>query len=377
MADKKDLSKILDVDYGELKKEAEELGKEISEALSGGYKNSLYQSDISVRRAFDTRYEAIKYQLEFGVISEEEYYEKLASIRDAYFSKNSQEWYKYTAEIYEYRLGALKDYENAVNAHFEDIKDGFSKTAQDAGKILGQIEKAREKYESKLYNFAGEKSGFETRTIKVHNYYPTGDSLVWDEHTLSNLEEDVERLRDFNESLEMLKKRGNELSPEVFDEFFRGMRDLSIEDAGILSKLLLKANGETFVKYLNDFKEKNMLSEQIADSLYKDDFSQAALDIKSELERNFSEIPEEFFDIGSTTAVNFKEGFLTEIKSLFSDITETLEEQGMILSNDSTGSEINKSFSATYNFYGNGETVSQQLISAGNHAVLQKLRGGI
>ena len=71
MKDKENLLKILgDADYNELKQEAESLGEEISKALSDGYKNSLYQSDISVRRAFDTRYKAIKYQLEFGVISE-------------------------------------------------------------------------------------------------------------------------------------------------------------------------------------------------------------------------------------------------------------------------------------------------------------------
>lgn len=369
MADIENLKKVLgDVDYSALKSEAESLGKEISDALSKGYKNALYQSDISVRRAFDTRYKAIKYQLEFGVISEEEYYDKLESIRDAYFSRNSQEWYKYTSEIYEYRLGSLKEYENAVKEH-------FSETAEGAEKLLSQISEAREKYEGKLLDFAGEEKGFETHTIKIHGYYPTGDPLVFDEHTLSDLDEDIERLKDFNETIEALKARGNELSPENFKEFFSEMRNLSVEDANILAKLLLKENDKDFIDYLADYKEKKLLSEEISKNLYKDDFSYAAEEIKAELSESFSEIPNEFFELGGLTAENFKEGFIGELQNLFSGVSEILNEEGISLSINSEASGGQKNFNATYNFYGSGESVSSQLIAARNFQVLEKLRG--
>lgn len=370
MAEKENLEKVLgDVDFSALKSEAESLGNEISEALSKGYKNSLYQSDISVRRAFDARYKAIKYQLEFGVISENEYYEKLESIRDAYFSKNSQEWHKYTAEIYEYRINSLKEYEDAV-------KDHFSQTAEGAEKMLSQIAQAREKYESKLYDFAGDKEGFNTRRITIENYYPNGGSIVFDEHTLSDLDEDIKKLKEFNETLEKLKARGEELSPENFKEFFYELKGLSIEDANILANLLLKENDKKFVDYLSDFKEKKLLSEQIADSLYKEEFSVAAEEIKKELSQSFSEIPKEFFELGEVTAENFKDGFIGELKNLFSGVNEILKEEGISLSvNGGEAGSGERNYSATYNFYGSGETVSSQLISAKNHEAIQKLRG--
>lgn len=369
MAETENLKKVLgDVDYSDLKNEAESLGNEISQALQKGYKNSLYQSDISVRRAFDNRYKAIKYQLEYGVISEEEYYQKLESIRDTYFSKNSKEWYKYTAEIYEYRINSLKEYEDAVKNH-------FSQTAEGAEKMLLQIQEAKEKYEDKLYDFAGNEEGFKTKTIRIDNYFENGGSVIFDEHTLSDLDDDIEKLRDFNETLEKLKARGNELAPESFGEFFSELKNLSVEDANILSKLLLKENDEGFIDYISDFKEKKLLSEKIADHLYKDDFSLAAEEIKQELNESFSEIPDEFFSLGSETAENFKEGFTEEIRNLFSGVSDILSEEGISLSINQEKSGGNSNYQATYNFYSSGESVSQQLISAKNYEVLEKLRG--
>ena len=74
--------------------EAKRLGEEVADAYNDGMLNNLKKADAKIVKAFKTRYEAINYQREFGLISDEEYYKKLEQARDAYFSRNTQEWYK-------------------------------------------------------------------------------------------------------------------------------------------------------------------------------------------------------------------------------------------------------------------------------------------
>lgn len=198
---------------------------------------------------------------------------------------------------------------------------------------------------------------------------------MFDEHTLTDLDEDIEKLKAFNETITALKERGQGLGIENFDEFFGEMKNLSIEDADILAKLLLSQEDEGFVEYFKDYGEKKSLTEQIAKELYKDDYTLAAQSVKTAVESEFENIPEEFFKYGELTAENFKSGFQTEILGLFEGVSELLYEGGL-----SFGSLLGREFagntySATYNLFGSGETVSEQLISAQNHAALNKLRG--
>lgn len=198
---------------------------------------------------------------------------------------------------------------------------------------------------------------------------------MFDEHTLTDLDEDIEKLKAFNETIMALKERGQGLNIENFDEFFGEMKNLSIEDADILAKLLLSQEDEGFVEYFKDYGEKKSLTEQIAKELYKDDYTLAAQSVKTAVESEFENIPEEFFKYGELTAENFKSGFQTEILGLFEGVSELLYEGGL-----SFGSLLGREFagntySATYNLFGSGETVSEQLISAQNHAALNKLRG--
>lgn len=410
MAKYNDLSDFpADFDSEQYKRDAEKLGSEVANALNTGYIKSLQKSDVDVNRAFQTRYSALNYQLEFGLLSQEEYFKKLEAIRDTYYSKNTQEWYKYTAEIYNYKVNMLKDYELAVEKNLAELAkmeeaaqkeaekaaqqaadylqacvDDFSKNslsrfseiAAGAEKMLGQIESARGSYENKLYDYAGTDKGFDTFKTKIHNYYPTGDPLVIVDYSLSDLDTDIARLKEFNDTVSELKNRAGELKTESFKGFFEEIRTLDIDDAKILAELMLKADDEAFVGYLEAFHKKHELAENIADEFYKEDFQDAATSIRKAVENEFSDIPADFFSYGELTAENFKAGFLSEIGSMLENTAEILEQYGIELSTSLITNPENNTFAPTYNLYSYGETTSQQLLSAKNHAILEKLRNG-
>lgn len=383
-------------------KDAEKLGNEVANAFNTGFVKSLRKSDIEVNRAFQTRYSALNYQLEFGLLNQEEYFKKLETIRDMYYSKDTQEWYQYTAEIYSYKTAMLKDYEQAVEKNLAELAEmeeqavqqaadylqscvddfsknslsRFSEIAADAEKLLTQIEKARDTYEDKLYDYAGTNAGFDTSKTKIHNYYPTGDPLLIVEYSLSDLDADIVRLKEFNDTISALKERASDLKAESFQGFFEELRTLDIEDAKILADLMLKSDDKTFFDYLDAFQQKHALAENIADSFYKEDFQDAAASIKKAVEDEFSEIPTDFFSYGELTAENFKAGFLSEIASMFELVDNLLEQQNLELAPSLTTNPENNTFAPTYNLYSYGESTAQQLLSAKNHAVLENLRRG-
>lgn len=351
-------------------KDAEELGAQIAEYMNRGYLNSLRKSNVHITRAFQERYTAIGYQRQFGIISEEEYFDKLAQIRDRFFAKDTQEWYKYTAEIYTHKVNALTEYEAAVEQHLKELAQA---TLKEFSGTVNNLVKARDSYKDKLEEFAGTGVGYDTKVTKIHNYYPTGDPLVITDYSLSKLDEEIEALRQFDETILALKERANTLDPKNFEALFEKMRTLSVEDANQLAKLLLAEDDESFSSYLAAYGEKKALEGSIANNLYKEDFEKVAADIRQDIESAFSEIPEDFFAYGGLTAENFKAGFQAEVLSLFSEMEELL---GISLDPNLTSSTEHNTYAPTYNLYGHGETTAQQLISARNFSTLEALRQG-
>lgn len=352
------------------RKEAEELGEQIAEYMNRGYLNSLRKSNVHVTRAFQERYTAIGYQLQFGIISEEEYFDKLAQIRDRFFAKDTQEWYKYTAEIYNHKVNALTEYEAAVEQHLKELAQA---TLNEYSGTVKNLAKVKDAYKDKLDDFVGTGVGYDTKVTKIHNYYPTGDPLVITDYSLSKLDEEIEKLRAFDETIQALKDRANSLDPNNFAAFFEELRTLSVEDANQLAKLLLAEDDESFSSYLAAYGEKKALEGSIADNLYKEDFEKVAEDIRQDIENAFAEIPEDFFAYGGTTAENFKAGFTAEILSLFSEVEELL---GISLDPNFLSSTEHNTYAPTYNLYGGGETVAQQLMTARNFSTLEALRQG-
>lgn len=338
-------------------KEAERLGKELAQAYDKGLLERLKKSDINIVRAFNERYKAINYQHEYGLITTEEYYKKLEQARNSYFSRDSQEWQKYTEEILNYRKSALSDYQE----HLEENIEGLLKT----------IGKAKDGYKEKLLDFSGSKTGFDTHKTIVENYWPNGDSLVMVDYTLSDYEKEIEKLKSFNDSITKLKEKAKDIDPEIFSMFFDEIRGMSVDDAKILTDLLLKADTNDFKKQFELYGVKNTLAENMATSFYTTEYEKAADTITKELQDAFGEISPEFFSHGQDIAKNFADGFITEINSLLSELSIEIP---VIPSKESSNVE-NNTFSPVYYFYGDRATTSRTRIMAKNDALYSYMRG--
>ena len=103
----------------ELKKIGEEVGRYLGEGIAGG----LSDSSKIATKAFSGFYERLKYQRDFDLISEEEYYARLEQLRDRYFAKGTDNWVKYTKQIYAYQEKLIKEEQKQIEGLYDDISD--------------------------------------------------------------------------------------------------------------------------------------------------------------------------------------------------------------------------------------------------------------
>lgn len=85
------------------------------------------ESAKAAEQARKDEFDSLKYSLDRGIITEEEYYTQLAGLRDKYFAENTSEWQKYDLQIYNWRK---KQNEDMAKESAEALKKAY--TAQQA-----------------------------------------------------------------------------------------------------------------------------------------------------------------------------------------------------------------------------------------------------
>lgn len=361
------MSDFSNIEY--FKDEAERIGAQVADAYNKGWLNSLKKADTQTVKAFKTRYDAIKYQLEFGVITEEEYYKKLEQIRDAYFSRNTQEWHKYTSEIYQYRMDAIEEYGKYVSDNFEELLKITERGREEFAKM--QVEEGE--YKEKLLNFAGSPTGFDTHVTYVDNYWPTGDPLKMVDYSLVDYDAEIEKLKTFNDSINALKERAANIDPEIFRMYFDDIRSMSIEDAQILTDLLLKASDEDFSKQFELYAQKDELAKNMAASYYNDDYEQLYRGFREEILLTFTSLPEDFFSYGEVLGDGFVKGFLSQVSDFYNDIQ--VEMPVIEVTTENTSNVQNTEFSPVYYFFGDRASTSRTRMNSKNDALFNYMRG--
>nr|DAH37248.1 MAG TPA: minor tail protein [Caudoviricetes sp.] len=100
--------------------------------------------------------------------------------------------------------------------------------------------------------------------------------------------------------------------------------------------------------------------------------------MKAELEKTFGTVPDSFFDLGEDSADSFGEGFTSRLKAIFANIqnavASTMASMSPVLVGGGTVGNIS-TYNASYNFYGSGQTVSQQLQASRQHSEITRMRG--
>lgn len=277
-----------------------EIGKYIALDISSG----LAENNKHVVKAFLNVLDKLKYERSLDLISEDEYYTQLERLRDRYFAKGTQNWLKYTAEIYQYQKKSLEQEKENIVSMYDDIsRYAEEKLSEVIDKQSALAEKIKDS--GKL---------FDKNTFKI------GDTTqVY--YSMHDMKQDIENIKLYQSLLEEFSQRADSIG--IDSSIKKGfLKELSEEDfytsIGLLQNI--KANtDESVFNYLTAWNEKNAIAEAVAAKSFEEDFNESIEDayenMKDVLTRAGYEIPEGFFTSGSLSAQKFGDAFVSEIET--------------------------------------------------------------
>ncbi len=331
----------------ELKKIGEEVGRYLGEGIAGG----LSDSSKIATKAFNGFYERLKYQRDFDLISEEEYYERLEQLRDRYFAKGTDNWVKYTQKIYAYQEKIIEAERKEIEGLYDDISNYATQ------KLEGILEK-QQKLAKNLNNFG---SLYNVNTVRM-------DGFTDHYYSLHDLSWDIEALKRYERDMNSLKERADRLQvPKDASEYlFSNIKEMDTGDALQFMSALIYENDDKFFEYTNKAYEKYTLSQTISSHQYKEEFNSEVADVYSNmteaLEKAGYEIPDGFYVSGSISAQKFGEAFVLELENQLGTIRGIIDEFNMGLEIAPTsGGDVYNTTNTSYNINSleAGDTVEQ------------------
>ena len=127
---------------------------------------------------------------------------------------------------------------------------------------------------------------------------------------LSNLEDQIEVLETYEETLLKLRHKG------VSDAFFEMVRGMGVDEGLDYATEILKLTDDKFEEYLANWDRKKAVSDRISKSLYKTD----AENLEAEITEKFENVEAEMYKVGKSSAEEFGTGFLDQLRFIISEI---------------------------------------------------------
>ena len=243
-----------------------------------------------------------------GELSDAEYYKALQAYRDKYFTEGCENWDKYTDEIFKINEECIASQKEAIRGVFEDI----TKYADDS--INAVLEK-RNALEDKL---KGEGGFFKKVTIN------DGEETLF---TFGDTDEYKKTSEEFTNALVEAEKRLKDtglMNEEQITAVMDEMMSMSAKEGTTAANSIIRASDMELNSAVKDFLAWYEATEKGAADVYQDEYEDTVDKISEYMTEAFStaglEIPEGFFDIGSVSADNFASAFKEKLDLQLKDV---------------------------------------------------------
>lgn len=315
----------------------------------------------------DKEFNDLKIQLASKEISEEDYYSRLAGLRDAYFDEGSNEWAKYTLQIAKYNQRVVEQQQTIIDKMTDSVCAAADETAERYNESFNKLLNKQNSLKNKLQNISRIYD-----TIEIGN--SGKDSYRWLQ--LSDINSELELLKNYNANFIEAKKKldgifdsfgfDKKKTAKLKSDFIEEIAGMNIGDATYFTKYLTNISSDRLTDYISKWAEKNELESLIPSEIYKEESEQLAEQYAADmsesftksLEECFGEIPDSFFESGSKSALQFKEGFTEALDGVINDISTEINRRIAKISPNINVSEENgqvSNYSNYYNIYGSGD----------------------
>ncbi len=369
---------VRDVDFKRLTYDS--AGKPLVEGISAGIRDNGFMAADAMK----TVMKELDLQLQLGAVDNEKYYRYMEEYRNSFFDKGTSGWWEYTLKILEYE-GIMRDGQiSGIKALSQNIENEKNRIISVYGELMSQaaasvseLERStaamKKKLETLYEPYTTQKFRINDDTLILENgVWMHMRDKVYTKTELSNLNEISAQMKLYADLLSEIKNIGG-----VPADFFRYLRDLPIEDGIELSSLLLKNDAAALGDYVKSWQALKDTEASVTSTLFADDYKALKTeygslgdDIVNEIILSLGNLPASFLENGKISAEEFGKGFTNELSRVMTDINRVITQYT---------TEINLEpqsggFTASYNFYGSGQTVAQQLAAARLETELNALR---
>lgn len=328
------------------------------------YGGGLIPNDKYTVKAFNSMKKRLDSERNLNLISEEEYYKNLASLRDSYFAVGTEGWHKYTAEIYKHNRELSEKQQKELENQRKAAESAYNDIVDFADKKIGAVIK---KQQSLSENFSSFGPIFNNGTIRA------GGETIKFYSGLADIEKQTADMTKYAERLRWLKDKlaKSGIGENAAASFFDNIISRSATDGDKTFYALEHADEGKLFDYFRAYEQNLNLADAYSKEFTSDDMDEALGDtaeyMKQRLTEAGFEIPEEFFNSGTLSAQNFGEGFSTRLDAELEKIKERIESfnaslavTGQTAGGVSYDNSVKNIYNNTYSINGEG---TEQLYS--------------
>lgn len=261
------------------------------------------------KKIFDEELKTLKEDLSFGFISQQDYYAKLAEMRDYYLEKGSSDWWTYTKEIIAYE----RDKANELKDIMADVAENVQSTTEE---YLNKRKQLTESFENAL-----KPDGLYDTVV-----FTSGENQI-EMNSLTDWSDKIARIDEFNAKLETgtgrLKKFFGD-DEDGLNKILDTIRESPYGEGGKLLDLIGKADDDELKKYVEGFQEYNAKAKSTAEHSYSDELDDISENFNLEINKIIEDIPEEFAKIGKSAGELFSKGFTEQLSSVLASLQSIL-----------------------------------------------------
>lgn len=253
-------------------------------------------------------YKALKAQLDHEksveLVSEEEYYRKLAGYRDQYLTDdaNVSEYRKVTEQIYKYDK-SLADQEAELWAEQTD------ELVDDLEKRVKSVTSQQDKMEDRLSGYG--------------DLFEVKDNDM----TLNSIQEQIDAIDQYEQALNSLKERN--ISGGLMDEVLA----MDVDSATQYANQLLDMSEEQWEQYNSLWDEKQKRAAQVAEQFFKDQLDMLEGEYSDKLGAALDSLTDTSFASGENTAQGLIDGLASKENALYEQARRMAEQVSGIFSN--------------------------------------------
>lgn len=295
---------------------------EVGKNLALGVAQGLYENDKEVVKQFKLMLDKLKYKRNTDIISEDEYYRGLERLRDQYFAVGTQQWQKYTAEIYKHQKDVLEQERKALEEECRDIQSLYDDVSKYATQRFDEVMEKQARYSDELKATGGL---FDINSATING-------VKYSYYSMHDLDADIKNLERYSEFIEKIRARSAALGMDTnnTEGFLDEIKSLNLGDASALMQLLDKSDDSKFTHYLSNWGHKNDIAESISVREYKKEFDETVDDVYSAMTEKLKtagyEIPDGFYVSGSISAQKFGDAFIEELDKQLEEIRARVAE---------------------------------------------------